>query len=187
MNVGSEPFHRERVKDASVHSIFQGLELYLSEVTMLLMPLASSYSYLLTPRECDLFCLVSSFLKYPSVTPCTTSEHAAGYRSFVTTFSSRSSQFQVEGKPFVSTFAGEACTFGTGSAAEGWKTQFSQHPELAGKIFLVPSFFVDPATQLGQFSDIMDGDFAVSICGRCHLQQTDERHASSGTLAGQSS
>lgn len=42
----------------------------------------------------------------------------------------------------------------------GWNKQFTQHPELAGKIHFMPSFFID-IQQFHNFKDVMDGDFNV--------------------------
>jgi glucan endo-1,3-alpha-glucosidase len=65
----------------------------------------------------------------------------------------------------VSTFAGESCTFGQGSAPKGWKNEFAGHPDLKGKIYFVPSFFIDPV-KFGDFRDVMDGDFNVRLLRR---------------------
>jgi glucan endo-1,3-alpha-glucosidase len=62
-------------------------------------------------------------------------------------------------RAFVSTFAGENCNFGRGNVIDGWTAEFVQHPDLAGKIHFVPSFFVDP-NRFGDFRAVMDGAFA---------------------------
>ncbi|KAF7365193.1 hypothetical protein MVEN_00390900 [Mycena venus] len=93
-----------------------------------------------------------------SVLPCATVDDGAALRARVTNFSSRPNYLQRNGKAFVSTFAGESCTFGQDSVADGWKSQFAQHPDLQGKMEFVPSFFIDPA-QFTQFNGVMDGDF----------------------------
>ncbi|KAM5535050.1 hypothetical protein V8D89_011278 [Ganoderma adspersum] len=90
--------------------------------------------------------------------PCKTADDAATIRSLTNTFASRTAQLQVGGKAFVSTFAGEACTFGAADAPSGWKAQFTQHPDTTGKVHFVPSFFIDPTT-FSTFSGVMDGDF----------------------------
>jgi glucan endo-1,3-alpha-glucosidase len=69
-------------------------------------------------------------------------------------------QLQVNGKTFVSTFAGESCNFGAASVPEGWSSQFSKHPDLDGKITFAPAFFIDP-TGFSDFGDVMDGSFNV--------------------------
>ena len=68
-------------------------------------------------------------------------------------------QFKYSGRAFVSTFAGENCNFGHGNAVDGWTAEFAQHPDLAGQIHFVPSFFVDPK-RFGDFHAVMNGAFA---------------------------
>ncbi|KAL1677782.1 glycoside hydrolase family 71 protein [Schizophyllum commune] len=93
-----------------------------------------------------------------TVWPCNSADSASKLRALVNKFADHPNQLKMNDRVFVSTFSGETCNFGQGSVADGWKSQFYQHPELAGKIHFVPSFFVDPA-QFSQFADIMDGDF----------------------------
>lgn len=45
---------------------------------------------------------------------------------------------------------------------DAWKSRFTQHPDLKGKVYFVPSFFIDPA-KFGDFNGVMDGDFNVSL------------------------
>ena len=62
----------------------------------------------------------------------------------------------------MSTFAGESCTFGHGGDVPGgWRSEYTQHPDTAGKVHFVPSFFIDPAT-FNSYSGVMDGAFNVS-------------------------
>ncbi|KAJ7672734.1 glycoside hydrolase [Mycena rosella] len=93
-----------------------------------------------------------------SVLPCATVDDGAALRTRVTNFATNPNYLQMNGKAFVSTFAGESCTFGQDSVADGWRSQFAQHPDLQGKIHFVPSFFIDPA-QFTNFNGVMDGDF----------------------------
>jgi glucan endo-1,3-alpha-glucosidase len=99
-----------------------------------------------------------------SVFPCSTPGHAAVLRKWVKTYSEHPSQLRVDGAPFVSTFAGEACTFGQGSAAAGWASQFKRHADFGGGsgVTFVPSFFVDPVIYPSVFGGVLDGAFAVS-------------------------
>ncbi|KAF9483528.1 glycoside hydrolase family 71 protein [Pholiota conissans] len=90
--------------------------------------------------------------------PCATTEDGQKIRDLVNAYVSHPNQLQYESRAFVSTFAGESCQFGQGSVLDGWKSQFTQHPDLQGKIYFVPAFFIDPAT-FKDFSDVMDGDF----------------------------
>ena len=99
-----------------------------------------------------------------SVNPCAGPSDAAALREYITTYASHPAQLRYNGKVFASTFAGESCTFGQSSVVEGWKTQFTQHPELMdggeSKVFFMPSFFVDPAT-FGTYDGVMDGALNV--------------------------
>ncbi|RDX53305.1 glycoside hydrolase [Lentinus brumalis] len=91
--------------------------------------------------------------------PCKATGDAVQIRQLTLNFASRPNQFTVDGKAFVSTFAGEACDFGHGGDVPGgWKAEYTQHPETTGKVHFVPSFFIDPAT-FSTFSGVMDGDF----------------------------
>lgn len=94
--------------------------------------------------------------------PCASGSDAQALRSFVQQYISHPNQLQYNSRALVSTFAGEACTFGHSSAAEGWRSQFTQHPDLQGKITFAPSFFVDPAT-FKSFAGVIDGDFNASF------------------------
>jgi len=46
----------------------------------------------------------------------------------------------------------------TGQSSGRLVSQFSNHPELSGKIYFVPAFFIDPST-FTQFANAMDGEF----------------------------
>ncbi|KAI0345808.1 glycoside hydrolase [Trametopsis cervina] len=93
-----------------------------------------------------------------SVFPCSSPDHAAALRNYITKYASHPNQLKYNGRSFASTFAGESCAFGQDNVADGWKTQFTQHPELSGAnaVHFVPSFFVDPAT-FGQYSGAANG------------------------------
>lgn len=94
--------------------------------------------------------------------PCASSIDAQTLRNLVNTYVSHPNQLQYQSRAFVSTFSGETCTFGQGSVLDGWKNEFSMHPDLQGKIYFVPSFFIDPA-KFGDFTTVMDGDFNVGF------------------------
>ncbi|KAL7279978.1 hypothetical protein ACG7TL_006389 [Trametes sanguinea] len=89
---------------------------------------------------------------------CNSSDAATFIRNVTATFLTQPNQLQVDGKALVSTFAGESCTFGEADVFTGWRNQFTQHPDLAGKIHFVPSFFID-IQQFKNFQGVMDGDF----------------------------
>ena len=63
-----------------------------------------------------------------SVFPCGSSDNAATLRNLFNKYANNPSQFHYDGRPLVSTFSGETCTFGQGSAAQGWKSQFVDLP-----------------------------------------------------------
>ncbi|KAF8798939.1 glycoside hydrolase family 71 protein [Phlegmacium glaucopus] len=90
--------------------------------------------------------------------PCNSPTDARTLRNLVNTYISHPNQLQYASRAFVSTFSGENCKFGQGSVPDGWKSQFSKHPDLDGKIYFVPAFFIDPAS-FTDFADVMDGDF----------------------------
>ncbi|KAF9533108.1 glycosyl hydrolase family 71-domain-containing protein [Crepidotus variabilis] len=94
-----------------------------------------------------------------TVLPCGSPDDGAKLRQLVTSNMAKDSQFFINGKAFVSTFAGENCNFGHPSAQEGWGAEFAQHPDLAGKIHFVPAFFIDPQ-RFGDFKSVMNGAFA---------------------------
>ncbi|KAI5123869.1 hypothetical protein M0805_005686 [Coniferiporia weirii] len=93
-----------------------------------------------------------------TVLPCTTPADAATLRNYITTYANSSAQFKYDGKIFASTFSGEKCTFGQGSVAQGWTSQFTSQLTGANSVFFVPSFFVDPST-FGSYASAMDGQF----------------------------
>ncbi|KAF5333795.1 hypothetical protein D9758_015261 [Tetrapyrgos nigripes] len=97
--------------------------------------------------------------------PCASPTDAQALRSLVLKFAGHPNQLRYsktspDPLPLVSTFSGEACTFGQDSPLNGWSSQLTQHDELKGKITFVPSFFMDP-NSFNEFVDggVMDGDF----------------------------
>ena len=88
--------------------------------------------------------------------------------------------------PVVTTFAGESCTFGQSSPAEGWLGEFTN--KLKGEITFLPSFFVAP-DQLGTtYSSAIDGYLAVRIPRTLlYIFEADVMHLffCSGILGGQ--
>ncbi|GJE92329.1 glycoside hydrolase family 71 protein [Phanerochaete sordida] len=89
-----------------------------------------------------------------SVFPCSQASHASTIQQYIQQFAGHPNQLQVSGRPFVSTFSGESCTFGTGSVNQGW-TNVVRTSGL--NAYFVPSFFVDPAT-FGSYP-VADGVF----------------------------
>ncbi|KAI0316034.1 glycoside hydrolase [Amylostereum chailletii] len=101
---------------------------------------------------------VSSTSEFPSssLPPCASSSDAAALRTYVTTYANHSTQSFYQNRVYVSTFAGQTCTFGQGSVASGWSSQFTSALTGTNAVYLVPSFFVDPST-FNTYNGIMDG------------------------------
>ncbi|KAI0661915.1 glycosyl hydrolase family 71-domain-containing protein [Cubamyces menziesii] len=89
---------------------------------------------------------------------CNKPEAGDFLRNVTNTFITQPNQLQIDGKALVSTFAGELCTLGGADVFTGWNTEFTQHPDIAGKIHFVPSFFID-IQQFKNFNNVLDGDF----------------------------
>lgn len=92
--------------------------------------------------------------------PCTTASDAANLRTYITTYATHPNQLLYNGRVMASTFSGETCTFGQGSVASGWSTQFVQQLTGSSAVHFVPSFFVDPS-QFNTYSGVIDGMFNV--------------------------
>jgi glucan endo-1,3-alpha-glucosidase len=88
--------------------------------------------------------------------PCSSPDHAAALRDYVTRYAGHPSQLKYNGHVFASTFAGDTCTFGAGSPVEGWKTQFVDQLTGDNKVHFVPAFFADPG-KFKDFGDVIDG------------------------------
>ena len=89
--------------------------------------------------------------------PCASPSDIQLVQTYLKTYAQHPNQYKVNNQTFISTFAGEACTFGASTVNQGWinavKTNVSD-------TYFVPSFFIDPAT----FSSytVIDGAFNVS-------------------------
>lgn len=90
--------------------------------------------------------------------PCSTAADAATLRNYITTYATHPNQFLYNGRVFASTFSGESCTFGQGSAVSGWSSQFIQQLSGSNAVYFVPSFFVDTST-FSTYSGVIDGMF----------------------------
>ncbi|EIN11136.1 alpha-1,3-glucanase [Punctularia strigosozonata HHB-11173 SS5] len=69
---------------------------------------------------------------------------AAMIRKYLNAYAEHPNQLRVRGKPLVSTFAGEQCTFDQPSMDAGWN--FAIRTEVSADYLFVPAFFVDPRT-----------------------------------------
>lgn len=112
--------------------------------------------------------------------PCASANDAVTIRNYTTSYASHPNQLKYNGSVFVSTFAGESCTFGAGNVNQGWTNTLKKN---LTSTYFMPSFFVDPAT----FPDltVMDGAFNVSdYCVSYLFFETHNDSFTSGTLAG---
>lgn len=89
--------------------------------------------------------------------PCSAPSHISLLQSYINTYAQHPNQFLVHNQTFVSTFAGEGCTFGASSVNKGWTNAVKTN---VSNTYFVPSFFIDPAT-FPSYS-VMDGAFNVS-------------------------
>ncbi|EJU03820.1 hypothetical protein DACRYDRAFT_21255 [Dacryopinax primogenitus] len=77
-----------------------------------------------------------------TVMPCASQSDADNlFNTFVAPYLSHPSQMMYQGRPLVSTFSGESCTFGFGSVNDGWNYFTSK-----ASMFFMPAFNNDPAT-----------------------------------------
>ncbi|KAF7313455.1 hypothetical protein HMN09_00501400 [Mycena chlorophos] len=86
--------------------------------------------------------------------PCATRDHAEQLRYYFEPYRNHPNQFKYNGLPFLSTFAGEGCSFGTGSYKDGWSLAIKDGRP---PVYFVPSFFLDPGT-IGSLN-FVDGTF----------------------------
>ena len=89
--------------------------------------------------------------------PCTTTSNAPIIRQYIQNYTTHPNQLLHNGKMFVSTFAGQDCTFGARSVDQGWTNTV----KTGLNTYFVPSFFVDPATFKNY--TVLDGAFGVRI------------------------
>lgn len=89
--------------------------------------------------------------------PCTTADDANDLKYYINMFGQHPNYLVYDGKIFVSTFAGQSCSFGAPSFNEGWNNAVKSGPP----VFFMPSFFIDPSSFNGV--SVMDGAFNVSF------------------------
>ncbi|EKM53184.1 glycoside hydrolase family 71 protein [Phanerochaete carnosa HHB-10118-sp] len=85
--------------------------------------------------------------------PCAATTNVPIIRQYIQNYTAHTNQLLYNGKVFVSTFAGQDCTFGTSSVNQGWTNTVKN----GLNTYFVPSFFVDPAT-FKNYS-VLDGAF----------------------------
>ncbi|KAJ3508394.1 hypothetical protein NLJ89_g5780 [Agrocybe chaxingu] len=73
--------------------------------------------------------------------PCQTAEDGKILRQLVTAYAKHSNQLLYDGKPFVSSFGGQTCKFGTDHMDEGWSNVLKND---LTPVHFVPAFFMEP-------------------------------------------
>lgn len=77
---------------------------------------------------------------------CSSAADALTLSALIAKYASNTAQAQYKGRTLVSTFAGDSCLFGQGSALNGWNLVRSNLLKSNVTIFFVPSIWSDPAT-----------------------------------------
>ncbi|KAJ7713164.1 glycoside hydrolase family 71 protein [Mycena metata] len=77
-------------------------------------------------------------------------------RRYFTEFQDSPQYLRMGGKPVISTFAGEQCTFGTANSNDGWRSFMDSTG--AEPCFFIPAFFFNNPSTLEDYS-VMDGGF----------------------------
>ena len=92
-----------------------------------------------------------------TVNSCSSTGDATFLTGLIAQYAKSSAQATYSGKPLVSTFSGDGCTFGQSSATSGWAYLRTLLKQKGTDMYLVPAIFVDPAT----FSSMpwLDGEF----------------------------
>lgn len=88
--------------------------------------------------------------------PCSSPQDASALRDYITRYADHPNQLRYNGNVFASTFAGDDCTFGSGSSPDGWKSQFIDQLTGNNKVHFVPAFFSDP-NDFKNFDNVIDG------------------------------
>lgn len=88
--------------------------------------------------------------------PCGSPQDASALRDYITRHADHPNQLRYKGDVFASTFAGDTCTFGSGSSPDGWKSQFIDQLTGNNKVHFVPAFFSDPKS-FKDFDNVIDG------------------------------
>ncbi|KAI0763934.1 glycosyl hydrolase family 71-domain-containing protein [Trametes elegans] len=78
---------------------------------------------------------------------CSKATDVQPLQTYIKTYANNTSQMTYNGRMFVSTFAGESCTFGaTGSLDQAWANAVKPANSSLPGVWFMPSFFVDPKT-----------------------------------------
>ncbi|CAE7215672.1 unnamed protein product [Rhizoctonia solani] len=97
---------------------------------------------------------LSVSLDMTSLACATTADGQYIIDKFITPLKSHPSRYLYNGKIFLSTFAGQSCTFGQGSAPAGWKWLVQS----AGtSLYFIPNVQINDATQLSTTWSFIDG------------------------------
>lgn len=89
--------------------------------------------------------------------PCAGAGDANILQQYMANYTTLATYFVFKGKPLVSTFAGEYCTFGQSGLDAAWN--YAIRSRFFPAVNFVPSFFIDPS----QYSSLrsLDGAFNV--------------------------
>jgi len=101
-----------------------------------------------------------------TVMPCNSTGDAALLQKYITTYSNNSNVLQFDGKMLITTFSGEACSFGQSSVDAGWKAAVKTGMP---PVHFIPAFLGDPST----FSTYQSPDGAFNWNGGWPQTQVD--------------
>ncbi|KAJ8462024.1 hypothetical protein ONZ45_g18084 [Pleurotus djamor] len=74
-----------------------------------------------------------------SVIPCSSDNDKAVIVEFIESYIGQTCYFKYAGRPLLSTFGGERCTFGKGNSNDGWNAVLGN---LSTRVVFVPAFFI---------------------------------------------
>ncbi|KAJ7074215.1 glycoside hydrolase family 71 protein [Mycena amicta] len=90
-----------------------------------------------------------------NVIPCQTADDA-GFMDVINEFLEDPSYQYLKGEPLLSTFSGQACSFGKANADDGWKYALGK---ASRPVHFVPAFFGPQAGEFPEGFTVMDGGF----------------------------
>jgi glucan endo-1,3-alpha-glucosidase len=97
--------------------------------------------------------------------PCSQPGDAINLQNYIKTYASHPNQLIYQNQALVSTFAGDACTFGMADSNSGWQYAVKSGPD---DVIFIPAFFTT-------FPPTIDGAFNVSyILSHVRCRQPDE-------------
>ena len=96
---------------------------------------------------------------------CTTVSDARRISDIILQYANSTAQVMYNNRTLVSTFAGDGCYFGTGSAQGGWNLVRNLTRTGGKEIYLIPAIFVDPSSfkSMTWFDGLLNWDSAWPI------------------------